>query len=107
MSLDVTLRAERIVEVYEDNITHNLGAMAEAAELYYPLWRPEEISITTAYQLVPVLKAGLERLKKDPEKFKALNPSNGWGDYDGLVNFVEEYLDSCKDNPDAIIHVSR
>ena len=107
MSLDVYLTAVRPTEVYSRNITHNLGKMAAEAGIYEALWRPEEINVTTAEQLVPLLETGLETLRADPERFKKFNPENGWGDYEGLVNFVETYLEACKENPDAEVNVSR
>ena len=107
MSLDVYLSVVQPVEIYEANITHNLGGMAKAAELYTVLWRPEEREIALAWQLVEPLKAGLAALKADPEKFRAMNPTNGWGAYENLVKFVEEYLAACEANPDAEVRVSR
>lgn len=94
-------------EIYSSNITHNLGRMAGEAGIYKELWRPEEIGITTAAQLVAPLAAGLDRLKNDPEKYKRLNPENGWGTYEGLVNFVSDYLAACRESPDAVVSVWR
>lgn len=107
MSLDVYLTANRPITVFEYNITHNLNVMADQAGIYKYLWRPEEVGITHANQLIEPLKNGLELLKKDPERFKEFNPGNGWGDYDALVKFVELYLEACIYNPDAKIGVSR
>ena len=107
MSLDVTLTVSRPTEVYWRNITHNLNKMADAAGIYAHLWRPDEIQITKAGQLIEPLTAGLALLRSDPERFKAFNPENGWGDYEGLVNFVEEYLAACRETPDADIGISR
>jgi hypothetical protein len=94
-------------EVYSSNITHNLNTMADAAGIYQHLWRPEEVQATKACDLIGPLADGLGILRADPEKFKKLNPENGWGDYEGLVEFVEKYLAACKANPDAMIRVSR
>ncbi len=94
-------------EVYSRNITHNLTQMANVAGLYYPLWRPEEIGITKAEQLIGPLLEGLGQLRRSPEHFKQFNPSNGWGSYEGLVEFVEEYLKACKEYPEANVRVSR
>ena len=93
--------------IYEGNITHNLGQMAGAAELYMPLWRPEEIGIETAGQLVEPLEKGLAELRADPDKYKPFNPENGWGHYELLVRFVDDYLQACKENPEAKVRVSR
>ena len=101
----------RVIEgdyvVFRDNITHNLGEMAEAAGLYRALWRPEEDGRTKARDLRGVLRRGLHTLLTEPDRFKKLNPENGWGDYDGLVKFVREYLDACIEYPDADVEVSR
>lgn len=107
MSLDVTLTAIRPTTVYDSNITHNLGKMAEAAGIYQALWRPEEIGITKAEQLIAPLTEGLTKLKADPAKYEAFNAPNGWGVYEHFVPFVEQYLAACVGNPDADIHVSR
>lgn len=94
-------------EVYSANITHNLNRMASEAGIYAALWRPDEIDITKAGQLIEPLKAGLDRLVLDPDKFKEFNPSNGWGDYEGLVTFVRRYLMACEKYPDADVYASR
>lgn len=94
-------------DVYWANITHNLGRMAEAAGIYEALWRPEEIGITKAAQLVEPLEKGVELLKADPAKFQEYNPQNGWGNYAGFVPWIEKYLAACRENPDADVRVSR
>lgn len=94
-------------EMFAANITHNLIAMAIKAHVYMPCWRPEEIGITNAKQLIEPLQAGLSAMEADPERFKKLNPQNGWGDYNGFLMFVSEYLQACRDYPDAEIRVSR
>lgn len=107
MSLDITLTAVRPITVFDTNITHNLGLMATEAGIYMHLWRPDELGFTHAIQLIEGLKSGLLALKTQPERFKKLNPSNGWGRYEDFVAFVEEYLNACEMNPDAEITISR
>lgn len=103
MSLDVTL----LSKTYTRNITHNLGRMAKEAGIYYHLWRPEEIGIECASELIKPLTYGLQILRSDPDGFKKFDAANGWGRYEHLVEFVESYLAACKDDPDAIIRISR
>ena len=107
MSLDVYLTARRPTMIYGANITHNLGDMARAADIYQHLWRPEELDITKAGQLVEPLRAGLALLKSDPERFEKFNSPNGWGMYEHFVPFVEKYLAACEENPDADVRASR
>jgi hypothetical protein len=106
MSLDVYLTIED-EEVFGHNITHNLNTMAAEAGIYEALWRPEELGIEKAEQLVNILDKGLTTLKLDRERFEEFNPANGWGNYDNLVNFTEKYLQACRLFPDADVRVSR
>jgi hypothetical protein len=94
-------------EVFWANITHNLGKMADVAGIYKPLWRPDEIGITQASQLIEPLRKGLNLLKGDPEVFSKYNASNGWGLYEDFVPFVEKYLRACEKYPNAKVRVSR
>ena len=107
MSLDVYLRKMQPAPIYWRNITHNLSEMASEAGIYAPLWQPDEIGITKAAQLIEPLRAGLVLLINEPDRFKALNPSNDWGSYEGFVEFVTEYLAACEESPDAEVTVSR
>ena len=115
MSLDVYLRQVMPTEVYSGNITHNLGKMAtqvvlsNGVTLYEILWRPDECNppYTKAKEIADLLDEGFNILLSDPEEYKKYNPENGWGSYDGLVNFVYKYRNACWDNPDAEIGVCR
>ena len=103
----VTVESENSGEVYSGNITHNLAPMAEAAGIYQHLWRPDEIGVTHARQLVEPLTAGLAQLQSDPSKFKGFNAPNGWGKYENLVTLVADYLEACREHPDAEVNVWR
>ena len=113
MSLDVDLLLDacaacgRGVRVFSANITHNLNTMAAAAGIYEACWRPEDIEVATASQLVPLLEAGLAALKNDPRRFEKFNSPNGWGLYEHFVPWVERYLDACRQYPGAAVRVSR
>jgi hypothetical protein len=85
MSLDVSLHKVMPTEVYTDNITHNLTPMAKQAGLYEVLWRPEDLGLKYARELIPFLETGLLELSRHPEL----------------------YLEACRANPDATVEVSR
>jgi len=123
--------------LFEANVTHNLGAMAQAAGIYEALWRPAELidpAVTAAIHaaierhdyhgpdgafaleaslevyardIIPYLQKGLARMKDNPALFEAHNPPNGWGAYVRFVPWVEKYLAACLEYPDAIVEVSR
>ena len=81
--------------------------MAAEAGIGDALWAPEEIGITHAALLIEPLSVGLALLRSDPARFLPLNPSNGWGSYDGLVRFVADYLEACANYPSAEVSVLR
>lgn len=125
MSLDVYLTGEKTVvrcvcsecdnvherteteNFYSANITHNLGEMAEEAGIYKHLWRPEELGITKAKELIEPLKTGLAIMRSNPARFEKLNSTNGWGLYKNFIPWIRKYLDACIEYPNANIHVSR
>jgi len=113
MSLDVTLSRKpcpecgHSLEGYSSNITHNLGKMARSAGIYEHLWRPEEIGITKASQLIKPLRAGIVRMLTNPSKFKLDSDPAGWGTYEQFLPWVEQYLAACERMPDADVSVSR
>lgn len=114
MSLDVYLTAPACSHcgrgedtVYSANITHNLNRMAGEAGIYEHLWRPDEIGVSKASQLIEPLRDGLALLKSEAPRFEAFNAPNGWGLYEHFVPFVERYLAACEANPEATVQVSR
>lgn len=113
--------------LFSQNITHNLGKMADKAGLYKPLWRPYQLrpdynipdgdrmaefnfeaSVKIkASELIEPIEKGLSELLSKPDYYKQFDSPNGWGAYDNFVPFVQNYLDACKKHPDATVEVSR
>lgn len=81
--------------------------MADKAGIYKCLWRPEEIGIKKAEQMIETLKEGLKKLKDSPSEYEKYNSPNGWGLYENFVPFVEEVLRACEENPDADVDANR
>ena len=119
MSLDVNLIRVKTLEcdcgtvheidrenVYWANITHNLTAMTTDAGIYYELWRPSEIGITKAHQLIEPLREGVKNMMQFSTRLKEFSASNGWGTYEQFVPWVQQYLDACIEYPDALIEIS-
>ena len=113
MSLTVSLNVTKPVSVYDNNITHNLSKMASEVKLsnglslYQVLWRPDEHELVYAKDIAELLDEGWNILLSEPDRFRQHNPSNGWGNYDGLCNFVYQYRNACWNEPDAKIEVCR
>lgn len=123
MSLDVYLTSEptlcdcptcgkpgHIAEgqvVYSGNITHNLNKMADEAGIYELLWRPEEIGVTKARQIIAPLEIAIADMVANRDKYAQHSAPNGWGTYDQFIPWLEDYLRACKENPEANVSVSR
>lgn len=100
-------------EFWHGNITHNLCRMAEDCmsfdeydqcyNLYDLLWRDAQAPFEGNYINVYIahLAYCLYVLKNDPEHFKQLNPPNGWGTYEQLCKFVEDFIKALADMPEG------
>ncbi len=120
MSLDVSLYRkyhvtydsgktliEKEEELFKANITHNLTEMADKAGLYKACWRPEELGIKKAKELIPYLEKGYKKLKNNKNFYKQFDADNGWGTYDNFLPWVKKYLDACKEYPEAYVNAYR
>lgn len=97
-------------KVWSRNITHNLGRMARQVEvadglsLYDVMWHPEDhFERVTTKEVFPLLMKGACELRRHPDKYSEFNPENGWGNYNGLLDFALEYAGACLENPNCII----
>ena len=108
MSLDIWLKCPHCGhDLYENAITGNLAEMADSAGLYEAMWRPDEHGFVLAGDIIQLLNDGIRTLKSDPERFKKMNPPNGWGTYDILLRTATDYFAACSAHPDALIKVWR
>lgn len=110
VSLDLeadTGKGIKRIEVFSQNITHNLGEMADEAGIYMHVWRPEEIGIERAEQLIYHLRMAIDSMKRDKSKYIKLNAKNGWGTYDVFVPWLERYLSACEEYPNALVTADR
>ena len=100
-------------EFWHGNITHNLCRMAEDClsfneydscyNLYDLLWRNTQVPFEGNYINVYIahLAYCLYVLKNDPEHFKQFNPPNGWGTYEQLCQFTEDFIKALITMPEG------
>ena len=91
------------LEVFERNITHNVTPMWKLAGCYEALYRWDG---RQAREALPVLESARERMLADHLDFRAMNPPNGWGTYDGALRFLQDCIYACRQYPKATIHIS-
>lgn len=104
MSLGISLicpTSEPTDPVWTGSPTYNLG----------PMWRAAGADLSafggkTGAECLSVLTVAIERMEADPATFKAMNPANGWGDYDGLLAVFHDLRAKCETRPDAVFVLS-
>lgn len=116
MSWDADLIDDRGHTEGEWNYTHNTNGMANAVldpeykqrsvgeEVFgfedkgHVSWwmRLDGLSGPDGAALLNQIVVGLE---SDPDQFKAMNPSNGWGDYDSFLKVLKEMRSAVPEWP--------
>lgn len=107
-------------EVLWINITHNLGKMASkvpinvngnTTNLYYIMWRPDEIFTgdkeIKLKTLTKYLEYGLQYVLSHEQQLSKYNPENGWGHYENFVYCLPQYIRACYKWPNAVLEVDR
>jgi hypothetical protein len=85
------------------NCTSNVvGMWAEA--LGYPL---ADLDGRLADDAIPDLRRAAWNMANNPDTYRAIEPPNGWGNYDGARDYLVSILAGCLEHPKATIGVSR
>lgn len=91
------------VTVFGSDCTSNVSGMWADA-LGYPL---AELDGRTAVDAIDDLRRAAWRMANNPDKYRAMNPPNGWGNYEGARDYITEILEACLAHPKTTIAVSR
>lgn len=104
-SCGCTVSQENIDDAEWDhmNYTYNVHPMYTATGVI------GDASLTKLFHHMPTLEAAeiadkiVEEMEKDPEKYIALSPENGWGSYDGALKFMRKISRYCKRMPHSTV----
>ena len=106
MSWDVNLYAPtecgQLTDVGRRNYTWNVSPM------YYDALGGDGLSQfgrMNAKDALPILKEGVRKMKESPEKYREMNPPNGWGNYEGALDLLEWMLKKCEEYPSIEISI--
>lgn len=103
MSLDVSIKAKKLVDVYEDNITYNLAPMYyKCIDINGGL---KALNGMKCKDTVPVLNRAIDDLIENKEEYEKLNPKNGWGSYEGLLKSLKNLRIACLENPSGKVEI--
>ena len=54
---------------------------------------------------ISILEKGVKEMEENPDVYKKMNPENGWGDYEGSLDYLKNFLKECRQNPECIIEI--
>ena len=101
MSLDIGIKAKREVYIYDSNVTYNL------ADIYYKCIDGgfKTLNEMSCKDALPILNKAIEDMILNEKEYRKLEPSNGWGIYDGLLQEFKDLKECCEKNLDGIISI--
>lgn len=103
MSLDISITAKRVTEIYDGNVTYNL------ADMYYKCIDKEKgfkkLDGMNCKEALPIINNAIQDMLNNAKEYRKLNPSNGWGSYEGLLSTLQEMRTCCENNLDGIINI--
>lgn len=94
---------------------------AEVAELgnytsnVAPMWHKalvaagEDIRLSdtegrNAAEVLPLLRRAAAHMHENPDEYRLMNPSNGWGDYEGALGYLDGVVLLCEQHPRTQLH---
>lgn len=93
--------------VYHSNMTSNVSGMWDDAGIELRLYcYDREHAGDEARVVAPLLTEAIHKMEADPERYRAMEPSNGWGSYEGTLSFLRKLRDACLMYPNARIRGS-
>ncbi|MFJ4808526.1 hypothetical protein [Streptomyces longwoodensis] len=84
------------------NYTANVSGMWADALGYWLA----DLNGRTAGDCIDDLKRAVDDMEQRPHHYRAMNPANGWGNYEGALEYLRELLIACCAHPKAEIHIS-
>lgn len=92
--------------VFSANHTSNCSRMWDEAGCPLREWAYDKANGRTAETLIEPLRLAIKTMEDDPERFRAMNPKNRWGDYESALVWLREILAACRTYPKARVYVS-
>lgn len=107
MGYDISLRintGKHMTQVYDcGNYTYNVSPM------YYKAFGEGGIyslSAMAGHTAAPFIKGAITTMRENENEYKALNPSNGFGDYEGAITYLAKILHGCEEHPEAQVFIN-
>ena len=100
MSYDFSMKkmVTQEVEIEELNYTYNISPMFRLALGENGIHELEDVSHDVALDLLDI---AIRDMEENPEDYKALNPTNGWGDAEGAKMCLVTIREWFRKHPDC------
>lgn len=85
-----------------NNMTGNLSKMWNAAGATLADWEG-----LTGAEVLSDLQRAIDELRNNPEDYKPMEASNGWGTIENCIEFLERIRNACCRDLTAMLHVCR
>ena len=87
--------------IWDRNYTHNTNRMLRAAGFGF-----RDIDGMSAADAVARIEDAIRELKANPDRYREMNPENGWGSYEGILDVLCEFAQACHEHPKTTVAVS-
>lgn len=88
-------------ELFDWSPTYNYAPMFRAAGFGLRAFDGQ-----TGAQVAAVLAPAVAAMEADPEKFRVLEASNGWGTYDNVMPYLRKFLRIVTERPECSVVVT-
>ena len=108
MSYDVKI----VKRLYESNYTSNICKMVTTAfetckeKQFIPDYFYHWSDVVNECIHTKYLKELINELQRRPEFYKQFNPKNGWGNYEGVVNWLQNILHNWEQNDNCEVIIT-
>ncbi len=89
-----------------------LGLEWDYTENCAPMWRAAGADLAAfdgrpVWECLPLLRLAIGNMRSNPATYRAMDPPNAWGSYDGVLPMLERLLEAFEAAPKAIVRVHR
>lgn len=95
-----------------ENYTSNTSMMLQVASVATgcvptEVWVGEFLEGKLCSEVADILRKSTQWMADHPTEMKAMNPDNGWGNFDSYLQWLRRWQDACEKYPNHICHISR
>ncbi len=112
MSYDISLYLDNLDTGGPEPITYCVDDIGNYTSNVAGMWddalghRLADLNGKNAGDSHPRLAQAVANMHAEEDRYRAMNPRNGWGGYDGALDYLTRLRDACAAHPKARIYIS-